>query len=435
MGADIVEAAGHPAREIDQLTDLLGRFTLDKDGDPAFMQVFSQAPQGLGNFLAMVFADQCDGPWQSGGSEASSHGVEFLHKKRLAVPSPVFCKIASMMDDRSRTLLKTLVEHYIADGQPVGSRALSKVSGLDLSPATIRNVMADLEEAGFVASPHTSAGRIPTPRGYRLFVDKLLTMRPLEAHQLGAMEEALHGLPSSQIIANASQLLSSLTHFAGVVVAPRRASSRIRQIEFLALSEKRILLIIVTTDGDVQNRILNTDKAYSPSELVSAANYLNQNYVGLDFDQIRQRLTLEIQQLRDDIKPLMTLALEAGDQALSENATPYVISGEKNLLDVEELSSNMKRLRELFDLFDQRSSLMRLLDVSNRADGVQIFIGGESGIAPLDECSVIAAPYQVNGQVVGSVGVIGPTRMAYERVIPIVDITAKLLSSALTQQT
>jgi heat-inducible transcriptional repressor len=339
-----------------------------------------------------------------------------------------------MLDDRSRTLLKTLVEHYIADGQPVGSRALSKVSGLDLSPATIRNVMADLEEAGFVASPHTSAGRIPTPRGYRLFVDKLLTMRPLEAHQLGAMEEALHGLPSSQIIANASQLLSSLTHFAGVVVAPRRASSRIRQIEFLSLSEKRILLIIVTTDGDVQNRILNTDKAYSPSELVSAANYLNQNYVGLDFDQIRQRLTLEIQQLRDDIKPLMALALEAGDQALSENATPYVISGEKNLLDVEELSSNMKRLRELFDLFDQRSSLMRLLDVSNRADGVQIFIGGESGIAPLDECSVIAAPYQVNGQVVGSVGVIGPTRMAYERVIPIVDITARLLSSALSHQ-
>lgn len=340
-----------------------------------------------------------------------------------------------MLDERSRTLLKTLVEHYIADGQPVGSRALSKVSGLDLSPATIRNVMADLEEAGFVASPHTSAGRIPTPRGYRLFVDKLLTMQPLEARQMDAMEEALQGLPSNQIIANASQLLSSLTHFAGVVVAPRRASSRIRQIEFLSLSEKRILLIIVTADGDVQNRILSTDKAYSPSELVSAANYLNQNYVGLDFEQIRQRLGQEIRQLQDDIKPLMTLALEAGDAAMAESNAPYVISGEKNLLDVEELSSNMKRLRELFDLFDQRSSLMRLLDVSNRADGVQIFIGGESGIAPLDECSVIAAPYKVDGQIVGSVGVIGPTRMAYERVIPIVDITARLLSSALSYKT
>lgn len=340
-----------------------------------------------------------------------------------------------MLDERSRTLLKTLVEHYIADGQPVGSRALSKFSGLDLSPATIRNVMADLEEAGFVASPHTSAGRVPTARGYRLFVDSLLTVRPLEARQLGEMEEALHGRPSNQMIASASQLLSSLTHFAGVVIAPRRQSNRIRQIEFLSLSDKRILLIIVTTDGDVQNRILTTDRTYSPSELVGAANYLNQNFAGLDFEQIRQRLKAEIQRLRDDIKPLMALALEAGDAALSENAQPYVISGEKNLLDVEELSSNMKRLRELFDLFEQRSSLIRLLDVSNRAEGVQIFIGGESGISPLDECSVIAAPYAVDGRVVGSVGVIGPTRMAYERVIPIVDITARLLSSALSYKT
>ena len=339
-----------------------------------------------------------------------------------------------MLDERSRTLLKALVEHYIADGQPVGSRALSRFSGLDLSPATIRNVMADLEDAGFVASPHTSAGRIPTARGYRLFVDSLLTVRPLEARQMGEMEEALQGQPSKQIISSASQLLSGLTQFAGVVIAPRRASSRIRQIEFLSLSEKRILLIIVTTDGDVQNRILNSEKNYSPAELVSAANYLNQNFAGLDFEQIRQRLSVEIQQLRDDIKPLMAMTLEAGDAAMSENATPYVISGERNLLGVEDLSSNMKRLRELFDLFEQRSSLIRLLDVSNRAEGVQIYIGGESGIAPLDECSVVTAPYTVDGQIVGSVGVIGPTRMAYERVIPIVDITARLLSSALTYQ-
>jgi heat-inducible transcriptional repressor len=337
-----------------------------------------------------------------------------------------------MLDERSRTLLKTLVEHYIADGQPVGSRALSKFSGLDLSPATIRNVMADLEEAGFVASPHTSAGRIPTARGYRLFVDSLLTVQPLEARQMGEMEEALHGRPSSQIIASASQLLSSLSNFAGVVIAPRRQASRIRQIEFLNLSEKRILLIIVTADGDVQNRIVTADKAYSPAELVSAGNYLTQNFAGLDFEQIRQRLAGEIQQLREDIKPLMALALDAGDAAMAESSAPYVISGERNLLDVEELSSNMKRLRELFDLFEQRSSLVRLLDISHRAEGVQIFIGGESGIAPLDECSVIAAPYSVDGRIVGSVGVIGPTRMAYERVIPIVDITARLLSSALS---
>ena len=339
-----------------------------------------------------------------------------------------------MLDDRSRSLLKSLVEHYIADGQPVGSRALSKFSGLELSPAKIRNVMADLEDAGFVASPHTSAGRVPTSRGYRLFVDSLLTVQPLEARQMGEMEEALQGRPVNQIIASASQLLSGLTHFAGVVIAPRRAPSRIRQIEFLTLSEKRILLIIVTTDGDVQNRVLTTEKSYSSAELVSAANYLNQNFAGMDFEQIRQRLSVEIMQLREDIKPLMTQALEAGDAALSENSAPYVISGERNLLDVEELSSNMKRLRDLFDLFEQRSSLIRLLDVSNRATGVKIYIGGESGIATLDECSVVAAPYVVDGQVLGSVGVIGPTRMAYERVIPIVDITAKLLSSALSQQ-
>lgn len=337
-----------------------------------------------------------------------------------------------MLDKRSRSLLKTLVEHYIAEGQPVGSRVLSRVSGLDLSPATIRNVMADLEDAGFVASPHTSAGRIPTARGYRLFVDSLLTVQPLEARQLGEIEEALHGLPASQLIANASQMLSSLTHFAGVVVSPRRTQTLIRQIEFLSLSEKRILLILVTTDGDVQNRIVHTDRAYSASELTTAANYLNQHFAGHDFEQIRRRLSHEIQQLRDDIKPLMTLALEAGDAALAESNSPYVISGEKNLLDVDELASNMQRLRKLFDLFEQHSSLMRLLDVSHRADGVQIFIGSESGIAPLDECSVIAAPYSVNGQVVGSLGVIGPTRMAYERVIPIVDITARMLSSALS---
>lgn len=339
-----------------------------------------------------------------------------------------------MLDNRARILLKTLVERYIAEGQPVGSRALSRFSGLDLSPATIRNVMADLEEQGFIASPHTSAGRIPTPRGYRLFVDSLLAVQPLQENQIHEMEGQLIQTQPQQLIGNASHLLSELTQFAGIVVTPRRKTPTIRQIEFLGLSEKRILLIIVTTDGDVQNRILLTERPYSPSELTTAANYLNYNYAGLDFDQIRQRLTGEIQQLQDDLKILMASALEAGNQALNDSASQYIISGEKNLLEVEELSSNMKRLRELFDLFEQKTGLVRLLDISNNADGVQIYIGGESGLAPLDECSVVTAPYEVNGQVVGSVGVIGPTRMAYERVIPIVDITAKLLSSALTYQ-
>lgn len=337
-----------------------------------------------------------------------------------------------MLDERARILLKTLVERYIADGQPVGSRALSRFSGLDLSAATVRNVMADLEELGLIASPHTSAGRIPTPLGYRFFVDTLLKVKPLEEQAIHEIEGQLQPRQSGELINSASHLLSELTQFAGVVVAPRRQSPRIRQIEFLNLSDKRILLIIVTTNGDVQNRILFTEKSYSPAELVSAANYLTQNFAGLEFSQIRARMVEELNQVRADLHGLMTAALAAGDEALQQSSTAYVISGEKYLLGVEELSSNMQRLRELFDLFEKKTSLISLLDMSDRAEGVQLFIGGESGIAPLDECSVVTAPYEVGGQVVGSVGVIGPTRMAYERVIPIVDITAKLLSSALT---
>lgn len=337
-----------------------------------------------------------------------------------------------MLDERARFLLKTLVERYIADGQPVGSRALSRFSGLDLSAATVRNVMADLEELGLIASPHTSAGRIPTPLGYRFFVDSLLKVQPLGEQAIHEIEGQLQPRQPGELISSASHLLSELTQFAGVVVAPRRQSPRIRQIEFLNLSDKRILLIIVTADGDVQNRILFTEKSYTPSELVSAANYLTQNFAGLEFSQIRARVLEELNQVRSDLQGLMTVALAAGDEALQESSTAYVISGEKYLLGVEELSSNMQRLRELFDLFEKKTSLISLLDMSDRAEGVQLFIGGESGIAPLDECSVVTAPYEVGGQVVGSVGVIGPTRMAYERVIPIVDITAKLLSSALT---
>ncbi|MDD5177430.1 MAG: heat-inducible transcriptional repressor HrcA [Sterolibacterium sp.] len=338
-----------------------------------------------------------------------------------------------MLDKRAQTLLKTLVERYIAEGQPVGSRTLSRYSGLELSPATIRNVMSDLEEMGFIASPHTSAGRIPTPRGYRLFVDSLLTIRPLERAELTEMHGAIKSDQPQRLINQASLLLSQLTRFAGVVVAPRRQQPRIRQIEFLNLSEKRILLIIVTESGDVQNRILLTQRSYSPSELSEAANYLNQNCIGLDFNQVHKRVREELRQLRTNMTELMNAALEAGDQAIADTSTQYVISGERNLLDVEDLSSNMKRLRELFALFEQRTSLVQLLGVTNRAEGVQIFIGDESGIAQLDECSVIAANYEVDGRVVGSVGVIGPTRMAYERMIPIVDITAKLLSSALSK--
>ena len=337
-----------------------------------------------------------------------------------------------MLDRRAQALLKTLIERYIVEGQPVGSRTLSKFSGLELSPATIRNVMSDLEELGFITSPHTSAGRIPTARGYRLFVDSLLTVKPLAQTELSELRGAIQLDQPQRVISQASQLLSELTHFAGVVIAPRRQQPKIRQIEFLALSDKRILLIIVTENGDVQNRILFTQRAYGSTELIEAANYLNQNFTGLDFQQIRTRVRDELQQLRSDMTELMSATITAGNEATSDTSTQYVISGERNLLEVDDLSSNMSRLRQLFGLFEQRTSLSQLLDLSSHAEGVQVFIGGESGIAPLDECSVVAAPYEVDGQVVGTIGVIGPTRMAYERVIPIVDITSRLLANALS---
>jgi len=339
----------------------------------------------------------------------------------------------SMPSERAQILLKMLVERYIADGQPIGSRALARFSGLELSPASIRNIMADLEELGFIASPHTSAGRIPTPRGYRFFVDTLLKVRPLDQVEINQLEGQLQPDNTQKLVSQASHLLSDLTRFAGVVMTPKRRSAAFRHIEFLSLSEKRILLIIVAPDGDVQNRIILTDRAYKPLELTEAANFLNQNFAGLTFDEIKSRIKDELRKLREDMTRLMTQALEAGTEVMSQNPEDYVLSGEHNLLHVQDLSSNMASLRRLFDMFEQKTSLLQLLDISSRAHGVQIFIGGESGLVPLDECSVVTAPYEVDGQVVGTVGVVGPTRMAYERVIPIVDITAKLLSSALSQ--
>ncbi|HEU5435151.1 MAG TPA: heat-inducible transcriptional repressor HrcA [Telluria sp.] len=336
------------------------------------------------------------------------------------------------LDNRAQTLLKALVERYIADGQPVGSRALSKISGLDLSPATIRNIMSDLEEMGYVASPHTSAGRIPTPRGYRIFVDTLLTVQSIDEHSVDSQSRMRLQAPQQQkTIANAAQMLSSLSQFAGVVMSPRRESV-FQQIEFLRLSEKRILLVIVDPRGDVQNRLLLTDVDYTPAQLIQSANFINQNYGGLSFDQVRARVTGELRQLRDDMGRLMQAAVEAGSEAMADHSDDMIISGERNLLSVSDLSSNMSSLRQMFDMFEQKTGLMQLLDVSSKATGVQIFIGGESSLVPMDEMSVVTAPYEVNGRIVGTLGVIGPTRMAYERVIPIVDITAKLLSNALS---
>ena len=338
-----------------------------------------------------------------------------------------------MLDPRAQLLLKMLIERYIADGQPVGSRALSKTSGLELSPATIRNVMADLEEMGFIASPHTSAGRMPTPKGYRFFVDTLMVMKPPEQGEINRLEGELTADRPQQIVSAAATVLSQLTHFAGVVMTPRRREPLFRHLEFLRLSDRRVLLIVVTPDGDVLNRILFTDREYSPAELVSAANYINQNYSGHSFEDIRQRVHEELRAIRQDMMGLMSAALEASNKAVSEGNEQYVISGERNLLAVRDLSQDMSRMRQLFELFEYKTSLVQILDLSLRGEGVQIFIGGESGVTAPDEVSVVTAPYKVGGEVVGTVGVIGPTRMAYDRVIPIVDVTAKLLSSALSQ--
>ncbi len=340
----------------------------------------------------------------------------------------------SMLDDRARTLLKALVERYIADGQPVGSRTLSRASGLDLSPATIRNVMADLEELGLIASPHTSAGRIPTARGYRLFVDTMLTARPLDDAQRDA-EAAVMLQPDQpqRVITQAASLLSNLSQFVGIVSAPRKAGV-FRHLEFLRLGEKRVLVILVAPDGDVQNRVIFTARDYSGTELVEATNFVNAHYGGLSIDQVRHRLKSEIDELRGEIATLMQAAVDAGTEAMQENIDNVVVSGERNLLGVRDLADDMGSLRRMFDLFEQKTELMRLLEVSSRAEGVRIFIGGESQVLPYESLSVVTAPYEVDGHIVGTLGVIGPTRMAYDRMIQIVDVTARLVGHALSQK-
>ena len=331
-----------------------------------------------------------------------------------------------MLDDRAKLLLKALVERYIADGQPIGSRTLSRASGLELSPATIRNVMSDLEELGLIASPHTSAGRIPTARGYRLFVDTMLTtQREQLAPQILAAEQP------QKVISNAAVLLSNLSQFVGVVMAPRRTSV-FRHIEFLRLSEKRYLVIIVSPDGDVQNRVIFTESDYSQTQLLEAANFLNANYAGMAIEQVRERLKTEVDQLRGEIANLMQTAVQVSSEVLTQEQDDVVIAGERNLLSVSDFSTDMGQLRRAFDLFEQKTQLMRLLDTSSKAEGVRIYIGGESHVVPIEDLSVVSAPYEVDGRVVGTLAVIGPTRMHYDRMIQIVDITSKLVSNALS---
>jgi heat-inducible transcriptional repressor len=339
--------------------------------------------------------------------------------------------------DRGQHLLRVLIQRYIRDGQPVGSRTLSKDSGLALSPATIRNVMSDLEEMGLVSAPHTSAGRVPTPRGYRMFVDTLVRYRQPGNSDIERIRRKLGARfdnPSS-LVSMVSSMLSEFTSMAGVVTVPRAPKVSLRQIEFLPLSEKRILVILVVNDTEVQNRILHTDRNYTTSELQQAQNYINQHYAGTDLHEVREKLLQDLDQTRDSMNQAMHDIISVAHSAMDKAEHPdegYVLAGETKLMGFAELS-DVDKLRRLFDAFSHKRLILDLLDRSINADGVRIFIGEESGYGILDDCSIVTAPYRVDKDTIGVLGVIGPTRMAYDRVVPIVDVTARLLESALGQ--
>jgi len=344
------------------------------------------------------------------------------------------------LNEREQLLLRVLVGSYIRDGQPVGSRALSRESGLSLSSATIRNIVADLENLGFVSSPHTSAGRVPTDKGYRFFVDSLLKSRP-PAENDPAMADLRRQLDvarddSKALVAAASQLISNVTRLAGVVTLPRTQQASITQIEFVGLSDNRALVILVFNDREVQNRIIQLERYHSADELRRAANMLTERCRGKTLSQVRGDILREMQEARESMNSMMKDAISVAEHVFKpEESTrmEYVIAGETNLMGAGELS-NVDKLRRLFEAFNEKRDILNLLDHSLRAEGVQIFIGQESGYRILDDVSMVTAPYIADNEVVGVIGVIGPTRMAYERVIPIVDLTAKILGAALARR-
>jgi heat-inducible transcriptional repressor len=338
------------------------------------------------------------------------------------------------LDTRARRLLRTLIAQYLIDGEPVGSRTLSRSSGLDVSPATIRNVMADLEEAGLIASPHTSAGRIPTPRGLRLFVDSLIELQPLPRDEMVRLQRELPPGPTTvrDLVGNASALLSAMTHFAGVVTVPRQTDFPLRHIDFVPLPDARVLVILVFSDNQVQNRVIQLAKPVEARELEQAANYINEHFVGLRVDDIRAHLLRELREAGSELHQLLSKAVELAASSFAPQDEDVLVSGQTNLMAYAELG-NLDRLRELFEAFQKKNELLQLMETCAKAPGVRLFIGEESGFAALDGCSVVTASYGAQGRLLGAVGVIGPTRMAYDRVIPVVQATARLLSDALNR--
>ena len=344
-------------------------------------------------------------------------------------------KDSSDLSERAQLMLRALIDRYVRDGQPVGSRTLAREAGLDLSPATVRNVMSDLEALGFVCSPHTSAGRVPTVQGYRFFVDTLLKVQPLDNESINNMrlELSLDQSPKD-LVESASGLLSGITQMTGVVTLPRQEHALFKRVEFLRLSGKQVLAILVTGEDEVQNRILSTEKEHSPAELQQASNYLNELFAGKDLAEVRTALLHEMQETRANMNSMMVTAMQMADQVLEKNQDEdFVMAGQTNLMGFQELC-DIDKLRKLFDAFNTKRDMLHLLDQCIHSEGIQIFIGNESGYRMLDECSMVTAPYSVDGRILGVLGVIGPTRMAYDRVIPIVDVTARLLGAALNHK-
>ncbi len=343
------------------------------------------------------------------------------------------------LSERSQHLLRSLIENYIRQGQPVGSRSLTRDSGLDVSAATVRNVMAELEEQGLIISPHTSAGRIPTAKGYRMFVDSLLKVKPLRESELLTLELGLQAQRESRIdllISRASGLLSEVSQLAGVVMIPSQRTLALQHIEFMPLSSRRVLAILVINKNDVRNVIVDVERDYTKSDLEQRANYLNAAFAGKGLPAVRNQLVNEMRETKASLDIMMQAAIEMADKIFlpqEGEQGDYVIAGQTNLMGAGDLS-HVEKLRQLFNAFNEKRDILYLLDHCMQDNGMKIFIGEESGYRVLDECSVVTAPYEVDGERVGVLGVIGPTRMAYERVIPIVDVTAKLLGQALNRR-
>jgi heat-inducible transcriptional repressor len=343
------------------------------------------------------------------------------------------------LDPRARRLLRTLISQYIRDGEPLGSRTLARQCGLDVSPATIRNILSDLEDVGLLAAPHTSAGRIPTVQGYRVFVDSLLQVQPLGEADLIQIRAnfspaiAAQHAGTHQLLGNASELLSAMSHFVGVVTVPRREQFAFRHIDFVPLDPQRVLVILVFTDNEVQNRIVTTRRPYTPSELEQTANYLNSHFAGRSLREIHTSVLRELRDTRSAMERVLSAAVEVAEHALDYpqgGGDDMLLAGQTRLMGVQDLS-DVERLRDLFDAFSRKREILQLLECCIHAQGVRIFIGEETGLAPLDGMSLVTAPYGQDGKVLGVLGVIGPTRMAYERVIPMVQATADLLGAAL----